>query len=120
MEIIGKIYAILNKESGQSSKGTWEKQDIIIETLEQYPKKICISNWGNKVNYQNLSVGVKIRAMINIESREYNSKWYTDIKVWKFEIIDTEVSANQTIANKPADNRDLPEGDILPVDKLPF
>ena len=70
-------------QSGQGKNGTWKKQEFILETQGQYPKKVCLSLWGEKVDETRLSVGEKITASINIESREYNGRWYTDVRAWK-------------------------------------
>lgn len=70
-------------QSGQGKNGTWKKQEFILETPGQYPKKVCLSLWGEKVDETRLVVGEKITASINIESREYNGRWYTDVRAWK-------------------------------------
>lgn len=74
---------LLPMQSGQGKNGTWKKQEFIIETPGQYPKKVCLSLWGEKVDENRLAVGEKITASINIESREYNGRWYTDVRAWK-------------------------------------
>jgi hypothetical protein len=86
MEISGKFVEVLPAKTGQSAKGGWKKQDFIIETTDQFPKKICIANWGDKVDISKLKKGDLITASVNIESREYNGNWFTDIKVWKLEV----------------------------------
>ncbi len=85
MEITGKIVQILEPLSGTSARGEWKRQDFIIETQDQYPKKVCLANWNNKVDLEQMGVGSQVTASINIESREYNGRWYTDVKVWKME-----------------------------------
>ena len=50
LTIEGKIVQILPLQEGNSTRGTWKKQDFILETTEQYPKKVCISCWGEKVD----------------------------------------------------------------------
>ena len=80
MEITGKIIQILPEETGEGRNGTWKKQSFILETQDQYPKKVCITVWGDKVGLQNYSENEEVTASINIESREYNSRWYTDVK----------------------------------------
>ena len=50
MEITGKIVQLLEKQTGQGKNGTWEKQDYILETEGQYPKKVCFNLWGEKIN----------------------------------------------------------------------
>lgn len=54
-----------------------------METPGQFPKKVCLSLWGEKVDENRLNVGERITASINIESREYNGRWYTDVRAWK-------------------------------------
>ncbi len=83
MEISGKIVQILPAETGEGRNGPWKKQNFIIETEEQYPKKVCITVWGDKVNLANFSENEVVTASINIESREYNGRWYTDVKAWR-------------------------------------
>ncbi|MFN2394496.1 MAG: DUF3127 domain-containing protein [Bacteroidales bacterium] len=85
MEIKGKFLELLEPKTGESSRGNWKKQDFIIETEDQFPKKVCISNWNDKVDLSALSPGALITAHVNVESREYNGNWYTDIKIWKLE-----------------------------------
>lgn len=85
MEITGKIVQILPASGGQSAKGPWKRQDFIIETIEQFPKKVCLSNWNDKVELNQQGIGIQVKASVNIESREFNGKWYTDIRVWKME-----------------------------------
>lgn len=71
--------------SGQGKNGTWRKQEFIIETEGQYPKKVCITMWGDKIDQFALAEGDAITASIDIESREYNQRWYTEVKTWKVE-----------------------------------
>lgn len=86
MEITGKFIETLAPKGGQSARGSWKRQDFILETEEQFPKKVCISNWNDKVDIASLKPGARITAHINIESREYNGNWYTDVKVWKMDV----------------------------------
>lgn len=86
MEIQGKIISVLDPKGGESSRGSWKKQEFILETNESFPKKVCIVNWNDKVDISSLKAGDEVVASINIESREYNNNWYTDVKVWKIEI----------------------------------
>lgn len=61
---------------------------MIVETDGQYPKKVCISIWGDKINEGQMQIGNLLQIDFDIESREYNSKWYTDIKAWKLDVAD--------------------------------
>ncbi len=85
MELTGKVVDILEEEKGTGRNGEWRKQSFIIETQDQYPKKVCAVAWGDKIDSFNIQKGEELTAKINIESREYNGKWYTDVKIWAVE-----------------------------------
>lgn len=85
MELAGKVISILPLQSGKSQKGEWKKQEFILETEGQYPKKVCITLWGDKIDQFDLKEGEEVNAGIDIESREYNGRWYTDVKAWKID-----------------------------------
>ena len=83
MDLSGKVIQILPLQTGEGRNGVWKKQDYIIETQGQYPKKVCFSVWGDKITQFNIQENEFITIGMDIESREYNSRWYTDIKAWK-------------------------------------
>ncbi len=86
LEITGKLLQKLAEQTGEGKNGVWKKQDFIIETNDQFPKKVCISAWGDKVNnLSQVNSGDEITVSFNVESREYNGKWYTDLKAWKID-----------------------------------
>jgi hypothetical protein len=122
MEITGRIIQILPEETGEGRNGPWKKQSFILETQDQYPKKVCITVWGDKLNLQSFGENELVTASINIESREYNSRWYTDVKAWRLAKAETEtpVSAPPDYGNVPQDTQAPPEEDEGPMDDLPF
>lgn len=83
MEISGKIIEILPEQSGQGKSKPWVKQDFILETNDQYPKKIAIQVWNDNIAKFALKVGDELDVSYNIESREYNGNWYTSVTAWK-------------------------------------
>ena len=83
MEISGRITELLPEKSGQSAKGTWRKQEYVLETEGQYPKKICFMVWSDKIDEFAIKEGENLVVSIDIESREYNGRWYTDVKAWQ-------------------------------------
>lgn len=85
MEISAKLIQVLPIQTGTGKNGQWKKQDIIVETDGQYPKKVCVSIWGDKVNENILQTGNALKISFDIESREFNGKWYTDVRAWKVE-----------------------------------
>jgi hypothetical protein len=84
LEINGKLIIKTDEQTGEGKFGKWIKQEFIIETQEQYPKKICFSAWGDKTDVlKQINIGENISVSFNPESREYNGRWYTDLRVWK-------------------------------------
>ena len=102
MEIIGKVLQLGTLIEGNSPRGPWKKQELIIETLEQFPKKVCLTCWGDRVNDANsFFVGQTIKAQIRIESREFNGKWYTDVTAFRLEL-------DQPVAQQPVGQMQQP------------
>ena len=48
LEITGKVFTVLPSQNGQGQKGPWVKQNFVIETGDQYPKKVCLLAWNDK------------------------------------------------------------------------
>lgn len=88
MEITGKVVRLGTLTEGTSARGPWRKQDLIIETEEQYPKTVCLTCWTNQIDeIQKFAPGQSIKAQIELSSREFNGKWYTDVRVWRFDSV---------------------------------
>lgn len=86
MQLTAKLIQVLPLQSGTSKNGEWRKQDIVVETDGQYPKKVCISIWGDKASESVLQIGNILDISFDVESREYNGRWYTDVRAWKVDI----------------------------------
>ncbi len=87
LDINGRIIQIMPTTTGTSKAGKeWVKQEFVIETHETYPKKVCISIMGEKIQeLKKFTSGNDVKVSINLESREYNGKWYTNVNAWKIE-----------------------------------
>lgn len=86
MEVIGKIIVALPEMSGTSKMGNpWKKREYVLETIESFPKKIHFDFFGEKADQFPLNLGDTIKLSFDIESREYNGRWYTSIRGWKAE-----------------------------------
>jgi hypothetical protein len=83
MDISGKIVSLLPLQTGQGKNGTWKKQEFILETGDTYPKKVCIAVWGDKIDMGPVKPGSPVTVSFDVESREFNGRWYTDVKAWK-------------------------------------
>ena len=120
MEIKGKIIEVLPEKSGQSANGEWRKQEYVLETDAQYKKKVCFMAWGDKVNQFNIKKDENVEVSIDVESREYNGRWYTDVKAWKVSRIgaDAETSYSSGIQDQnETSNTSNPDFDN---DTIPF
>ena len=115
MQFTAKLLQLLPLQSGTGKNGQWKKQDIIVETETTYPKKICVSIWGDKIDASQLQPGNQLKIDFDVESREYNGRWYTDVKAWKIEV---------AVSSSPADSEKV-TGNMGPEntsndDDLPF
>ena len=83
MELTGKITQVLPEKSGTSARGPWRKQEYVIEIPGDYPKQVCFMVWGDKIDQFSIQPGQDVTVHVDLESREYNGRWYTDVKAWR-------------------------------------
>ncbi len=110
MDISGKIIQLLPVQTGQGKNGIWKKQEFILETGDTYPKKVCIAVWGDKIDLNSFKTGEPVTVSFDVESREYNGRWYTDVKAWKVvrAAAGSGSPVDQPIDMPPAGDDDLP------------
>ena len=82
MEIQGKIIAVLPERSGVSARGEWKSQTYVIETQEQYPKKLAFDVINDKIDQLNIQLGEIITVQFDINAREYNGRWFNSVNAW--------------------------------------
>lgn len=94
MEVSGKIIRKLPLSEGiaKSSGRPWKKQEYVLETHDTYPRMVKFDFFGDRVDQYNFEIGDEVTISFDIESREFNERWYTDIHAWKGE----KSGANQT------------------------
>ena len=131
LELEGKIIRKLNVQSGVSARGNWSKQEFIIEYQEgNFPSQACFNVWGeDKVkDLERFQIGDSVKVSFNISSREYNGRWYTDLRAWRLDSSGEAASAAapaqapaqsaaqpaQTQAPQAADSQDSQDDDDLP------
>jgi hypothetical protein len=117
MEVKGKVIQLLTPQTGQGKKGTWRKQEFILETQSQYPKKVCLSLWGDKIDQFKVSTGDVVTASVELESREYNSRWYTEARAWKI-VKESGGQSYEGVDN--VGDEPLPSSQGQATDDLPF
>lgn len=120
MQLTAKLIQVMPVQTGMGKNGEWRKQSIILETDGMYPKKVCITVWGDKINESLLQIGNILDVSFDIESREYNGNWYTDLRAWKVDVAGASVPpaaapySNQQPEPPAPVNFSSDEGDDLP------
>lgn len=110
MELTGKILQVIPEKSGTSARGPWRKQEYVIEIPGDYPKSVCFMVWGDRIDQFGIQEGQELTVSIDLESREYNGRWYTDVKAWRV------VPANQGAPAGSAPGDEPPPWDAPPWD----
>lgn len=117
MEITGKCIVALQIESGTSKSGnTWQKRNFVIETAGQYPKKVCLQLFGDKVN-DCPNVGEEVKVSFDAESREWNGRWFTQLNAWKVERQGAQPAPQQPVYQQAQPQSSAP---TQGADDLPF
>lgn len=120
LELEGKIVRKLSIQSGTSARGPWSKQEFVFEYQEgNFPTQVCMNVWGeDKVKeLEKYQVNDKVKISFNLSSREYNGRWYTDVRAWRIEPAGSQQTAAPELTAAPPPPIDAP----MPSDEdLPF
>lgn len=109
LEIKGRIIAVLEEKTGEGKNGKWQSQDAVIETDGQYPKKVCFNMFGDKIIP--LSIGQEVNVFFEVESKEFNGRWFTNLRAWKVDVIGgSSVSSTQQSATATSQSTHQPSG----------
>jgi hypothetical protein len=113
MQLTLILKQVLPAICGQGKNGAWKKQELLFETDEHFPKKLCIAVWADKIEVETLVLNKKYITDFEIESRDFNSRWYTEMRLWRIadEKVDQKNDNSTTESNPFNLNSDL---DILP------
>ena len=119
LSIKGNIINIFDEESGVSKAGKeWKKQEFVIETQDQFPRKVCFTLFNDKTSLENgLSNGQEVEVSFNVESREYNNRWFHNINAWKIDSVQQE---NTPDAPPEFSANDIPPEAADEPNDLPF
>tara|TARA_R110000822_G_scaffold155766_1_gene295560 strand:+ start:364 stop:699 length:336 start_codon:yes stop_codon:yes gene_type:complete len=111
MEVSGKLVKVLDLEQGTSKAGKdWQKQSIVLDNGGEFNNEVCVSAFGDKVNQiADLKIGVDMKILCNVYSREYKGRYYNSIDGYHF------AQVNQT----PPEGLDKHFAGTTP-DDLPF
>ena len=119
MEVKGRLVKVLPPLTGQGKNGEWKKQEFVIELegSSSFTRKVCLSSWGDKVNVESLIEGSMLNVYFDIESREYQGKWFTNLTAWKIDALEGGISSEPLAAPPPieayeADNSQNEKDDL--------
>ena len=102
MDFVGVVYRILPPQSGTSARGQWQKQEVVFELPDEFSRKVCVTFFGDRAqDAASLQVGDMLNVSVNIESREYNGRWYTDVRAWRIQKVQPEQPAAAPIPDLP-------------------
>ncbi|HJA97704.1 MAG TPA: DUF3127 domain-containing protein [Candidatus Alistipes faecavium] len=86
MEFEGTVFKIMPVTKGTSARGEWQRQDVVFEMNEgSFTRKICVTFFNRPDDVARLKEGAAYTVSVNIESREYNGRWYTDVRAWRLQ-----------------------------------
>ena len=111
MELSGKVIAVLEPRGGVSKTGNaWKVQEYVIETHDQYPRKMCFDVFGeDKISQFNIQVGEELTVHFDIDAREWQGRWFNSIRAWK-------VDRAQAGPDMPPADAPFPPMNAAPVD----
>lgn len=99
MELQGKVIAVLPERSGVSARGEWKAQSFVIETHEQYPKKLCFDVFGaDRLAQFNIQSGEVINVSFDIDAHEYQGRYFNQIRAWNVTKV-SQQAAQQAMAS---------------------
>ena len=81
MEFEGTVWSVLPVVKGTSARGEWVKQEVVFEQPGEFSRKVCVSFWGDRAQEAGaLQKGETVSVSANVESREYNGRWFTEVR----------------------------------------
>lgn len=97
MEIQGKVIAVLPERSGVSARGEWKSQTYVIETQEQYPKKMAFDVFGaDRIANFGIQFGEVINVSFDIDAHEYQGRYFNQIRAWNVTKVSQQATAQAT------------------------
>ena len=82
MELTGKLIQLLPNVEGESQRGHWVRGGFVVETGDDYPRKVAFTAFGEDrvAMAQSIPMGTMVQVTFTPESREFNERWYTDLR----------------------------------------
>ncbi len=124
MELQGKVIAVLEPRQGESMRGPWKSQEYVIETHDQYPKKMVFNIFGaEKIDQFAIKAGEELLVSFDIDAHEYNGRWFNNVRAWNIQRVENTINKTKD-TNKPDEvidqNKDPFSQNEEDDDDLPF
>lgn len=115
MELAGKVIAVLEPRSGVSKTGNpWKVQEYVIETHDQYPRRMCFDVFGeDKINQFNIQIGEELNVSFDIDAREWQGRWFNSIRAWRVERV-------SPMQQAPVQGQPFPPANAAPIPPADF
>ncbi len=132
MEFEGVVLKKLPETKGVSARGEWQRQDVIFEMPQEYNRKVCVTFFNKPTDAAALVEGQTYIVSVNVESREFNGRWYTDVRAWRVQPKQADVASVADATDMPpfgdepaysagtSSNQMPPVAPMNEVDDLPF
>jgi hypothetical protein len=123
MDLKGKIITVLPTVTGEGKNGQWKKLEFLIETGDQYPKKVVFALMGAKIDQNPVTMGQEVVVSFDAESREYNGKYYTNLNAWKVSAAgatNTNAPQNNFQSTTPQNNFETPQNNFETPQNMSF
>lgn len=119
MDFEGKVLQILQPTKGTSSRGEWQRQEVIFEMTQEFSRKVAVTFFNKPADVEKLRVGESYIVSVNIESREYNGRWYTDVREWRIQPLQQQAAAPAADLPPIGEEAAYTRSDA-PIDDMPF
>ena len=89
MELQGRVIVVMEPREGTSARGPWKSQQYVIETHDQYPKKMVFDIFGaDRIDQFAIKAGEEIIVSFDVDAHEYNGRWFNNIRAWNIQRLD--------------------------------
>lgn len=101
MELSGKITYVLPERSGTSARGEWKAQSFVVETKDNYPRKMVFDVFGaERLQTFNIKVGDEVKVSFDIDAHEYQGRWFNNIRA--YDVLHLDAAAAQAAGQAAA------------------
>ena len=113
MELQGRVIVVMEPREGTSARGPWKSQQYVIETHDQYPKKMAFDIFGaDRIDQFAIKAGEEIIVSFDVDAHEYQGRWFNNIRAWNIQRVDAAAvqAAGSPASATPTQGTQAPAG----------